>query len=265
MRFAWPPLLVLACVLVTEHASAQSVDEARRLYLEADFEAAASAFDEVLARPSLDVETGAEAHRYLAVLRALLGDEQAARRHVALAVALDPAVSAPEGAPPWVPEAMEAARAELGGRAARIAIEGAPEGDAYAVTATLSPSPPGLVRELSLRCVSGQAEEHARGEPPQVAISIVPAAESVHCRASGTTPSGAPLFSAREELAVSSAGASAALLATEREEEDEGGAGAWPWLAAGAGVAVAAVVVAVLLVGSSGGDTATVNAPRAEW
>jgi len=246
-------------------ADAQTVPDARRLYLEADFEGAAAAFEEVLARPSLDVPTGSEAHRYLAVLRALLGDEEAARRHAAIAVALDPAVTAPEGAPPWVGQAMDEARSTFGGRAARLTISSEPSGDGVRLTATLSPAPDRLAETMSIRCVSGSAQDETSGPPPDVALELAPETDSVHCRASAVTPGGAPLFSAREELAIAGAGAGrGALVAGGELDDNDGGGSAWPWIGLTAGLVIAGAVVAFLLLGSSG-DVAEVNAPRAEW
>lgn len=89
---------VLACLLCAAFSfptavHAQSVEDARRHYLEAEFDEAIAAFEALHCRPSLDAIAAVEGHSRLMTLRMLLGDVYAARVHAAFAFSLDPAAS----------------------------------------------------------------------------------------------------------------------------------------------------------------------------
>lgn len=258
-------LLVLG---VGAKGEAQDVASARRLYLEADFRASADEFEAVLAQPSLDAARAAEAHRYLAALRSMLRSPDAARAHAAAAVALDPTIEPPEGAPPETEAMFEEARREFGGATATLAItaEGSPApGAPLEVQATVAPSPDRLLSRIELRCVSGDAEANERGPAPAVTLTFEPASDEVHCRAAARTSGGATLLSARESFGGGGGGGGVAIIGTETGEDDDEGGSPWPWIAVGgAAVAAAAVVAVVLLTGSSSSDTAMLGAPRVE-
>lgn len=268
MRYASSFALTWLAVAYGAPAAAQSIEEARRLYLDADFQEAIQEFEGVLASPGVDALEAEEAHRYLAMLRVLMRDEPAARRHADAAVALDPDVEAPEGAPPEVSALLDAAREASGRRRAAIAIaaEGTvTSGERTRITATLAPAPEALAAVLSLRCASGGASADERGAPPSVSVELAVEGESVVCRAAAGPASGASLITARAELAPAEptrAGPSGAL-APDRDEE-EGGAGPWLWIGIGAGVVAVGTVVAILVTGGGGSEDASLGSPRVE-
>jgi len=262
--------LVTFAVLPVRPAYAQSVDHARRLYLDAEFQDAASEFELVLARPSVDIDEAAESHRYLAVLRSMLHDEAAARAHAEAAVALDPAIVAPEGAPPDVATIFEEARRATGGRRAAIAIEASERLRAGApahIAARLDPAPAALASQIGLRCVSGETAAEESAAPPEVTVAIERVTDTVHCRAWAGTGA-TRLVRARADLEIGEDGAGAAggLGSTGSDADDDGGGGsAWPWIAVGGAVVAVGVGVTLLLLGPlASGDTAELGAPRVD-
>lgn len=253
--------LVATVVVCASPAAAQSIDEARRHYLQAEFEEAVAGFEAVLEAPSLTLDEAVEAHRHMMALRQLLGDEAGAVRHAEAAVALDPTVAPPEGASPALGEMIAQARERLGGRA-RLRIE-APEplalDEAGRVVAELAPAPEGLVGELRLRCASGSSVEEQRGPAPSVELSITPVDAEVLCSAAAATMGGATLFEAREELLIG---------ATEDGPTPAGGGDDGVAIGVGVGIGAAAliaagVVLAVVFLGG-GGSTANLGPPMVE-
>jgi hypothetical protein len=252
-------------------AAAQSVEDARRLYLDADFQGSADAFAAVLTRPSVDALEAAESHRYLVLLRHLLEDGPGARRHAAAAVALDPGVEAPEGSPPDVQQLLDRAREESGGQRAAITIAAdgpARSGENVRVRATLAPAPEALATTMSLRCVSGSANAEERGAPPEVRLEIELDGDTILCRASAGPAGGAALVTARVEIEEGEGeeqpGTGAGTGAGTGPEADSGEGGGLPWLWIGVGAgAVAVAVLAVVLLGGS--DGASLGGPRVEW
>lgn len=274
------PALILA-VAVASPALAQSLEEARRSYLNADFRVAAEQFDAVLATPTVDRAAAVEAHRHLAALQMLLGDDDAARRHAEAAVAFDPAAAAPEGAPPALEEVLAAARESFGGRAAAIGIELAEGASGATVRATVTPAPEALAERIGLRCVRGAASVEETAALPSV-TAAVPSGETgaVHCRAWIAGRGGAHLIESSAQLRATPAVAAPAgsfgegggsgavvdpVLGVGGDDGEDDGGGGVPWLAIGVGAgAVALAVVLVLVLTSSGGDGARLGAPRAE-
>lgn len=91
-------------------AWAQPADAARTLFLDARFEEAITAFDDLL-DTSDDAGDSLEAHRYLVVLHDIVGNADAAREHARAAIALDPSVELPEGSTPRAEGYLRNARA----------------------------------------------------------------------------------------------------------------------------------------------------------
>jgi len=226
------------------------LDQARRLYLEADFEGARAGFVAALESPDLDVEAATEAHRYLAALALVVGDTASARRHAEAAFALRPAVEPPEGAPPELGALLDEVRGALG-EAASLRIEAAEPGLEVGrpgnVEARLDPAPPALASRLRIRCRGAAVPEvSAEASPPSVEVVLSPTAgaTAARCDAQAETDAGAALVRASVELSVRPA------------PEPVGGGGQdegprrpwWPWVVGGVGAAVvAAVVVAVVV------------------
>jgi hypothetical protein len=234
-------------------ASAQSIEDARQRWFDADFEGALGAFEAVLASPALTSAQALDAHRYVAVLALALGREAAAQAHADAAVALDPEVTPPEGAPEAAEALFRMAQRRQGGHPAALSIDtpvtlalGAPG----RVVAHLEPSPAELIGELRLRC----GAEEAHGPPPSVELAVLPR-EALDCVAEARTAAGAILFSTRRELTFAPpevevaaarpvdlappAGHAVPDPAPERRRK------LWPWLVGASVLAAAAVGVTV--------------------
>ncbi len=265
----WVLLLAFAAIAsLPVGASAQSVAEGRRLYLEAEFDQARAEFEGVLQRPSLTRDEAVEAHAHLAALLTVLRESDQAAAHAEAAVALDPAASPPAGAQSSVTALFDEARDRTGGARARLVVapdsEIAPGEDAT-FRLELSPAPALLASQLRLRCVSGSASADERGEPPEVSVSLSVAGDEVSCRGGAHTRGGAALLDVSEDFSPSGTSGGAVLGGDATADDDDGGGSALPWILVGAGVLVAAaVVVAVVLLTSSGGDTATLGGPQIE-
>lgn len=250
---------VLACALGTviclpASVDAQTVEDARRHYLEAEFEEAIADFEAVLSRPSLDAAAAVECHTHLMTLRLLLGNADVARVHAAYALSLDPAASAPAGAPPEATQLLTDVRGELGGPA-RLTIDtlATPEvGQPATILASVDPAPDGLFSSLRLRCASGDTAADESGAPPSIELTLSPEDE-IFCQASASTETGAVLLRVRQSF----------VLGEEPGETGGGGTSPWVWVGVGAGVLVvaAAVVAIVLLVPS---NQATLGPPIIE-
>jgi hypothetical protein len=255
-------LLCLAPSWATAEVSEgeSELDRGRELYLEAAFERARLVFEETLGSADLDPGDALEAHRYLAALELIVGEADAAERHAAAAVALDPSVEAPEGAPPELGELLDSVRADQGERRAELRIatdeEELEQGQASTIAAELRPAPEALVATLRLRCDDSEAE----ATPPTVEVSVTPdpEAEQVHCDASAETEAGAVLLQAARDFAV------------RREEagvggggDDDGGVLWWPWVL-GAGVAAVVAGLVAVIVLNTGPEDAYIAGPRVD-
>lgn len=222
----------------------RTVEAARERWFEAEFEASLAAFDAVLARADLTAADALDAHRYLAALHQLLGDESAARAHADAAVALDPMVEPPDGSPPQARDLFLMARRRLGGRKATIEVE-APAPLSLdtpgQVVARIEPAPAALFERLLLRC----GDERADGSPPSVELSVVPRGD-LACTAEALTAGGAVLRRTHRTFDLSGPAPGSA--------ETQRGRRVWPWVVAGSIVAAAAVgtVVAVLVARDDG-------------
>ncbi len=182
--------VALALLAPAEGLAQPRLDEARERFYAARFDDAAARFDEVLARPDLDVETAVEAHRYRAALHLLAGEEVEARRHARAAVALDPAVRAPEGVSRVEP-VFEAARASLPDAPSRVSIQA---GEGRQVRAVIDPYVAALFAELELRC--GDTREVGSG----ARVSVEAPPDAIDCQARALTAGGAALLTERLTL-----------------------------------------------------------------
>jgi len=263
IRIVWrisPCWLAFAMVVVgvgmASPVRAQTAAQGRRQYMAADFERSTVTFERVLALADLTPEAALEAHRYLAALHFMLQDEAQAAIHAAAAVALDPGVSAPEGAPPEVDGLFGAARERGAGRPAAVVIEREPPASdsVVHVVARLEPAPEGLAAEVELRCEAEAAQAEQRGPVPSVRVDLTPpeGATWVDCRASAITAGGATILDARRRLGIEPAPVS--ILAPE--EPDESSELPWPWIAVGAGAAAIVATVVIVAVLAGGDDQA---------
>ena len=230
---------VAAMVCLEGAAAAQELDSAIALYEEADFEAAINEFNTALESPELERETAVECHRYLAALYLVVENPEMATEHAEAAVALEPTVVAPEGAPPDLNDLLDEVRADQGEEAARFNIVASEStlvrGQESTITARLVPAPRALAQRLTLRCDDAE-EAEAESSPPEVEVIVTPGitAREVVCEARAETESGAVMVETEEELEV---------------EGRSSGRRRWPWiLGVTGGVVLVGVITAVAVV-----------------
>jgi hypothetical protein len=232
-------LAAIAALGGSASASAQSLDEARARWAEADFEGARREFRELLESISLDAPKALEAHRHLAVLYFVLGDEARARDHVEAAIALEPTTVPPEGSPAAAEALFRLARERLGEAGATLTIDSVEPleaGERGTVRAGLSPAPSALASSVRLRCDGAEA----RAAPPTVSLDVRPVG-TMRCTAEALSPRGAALITVEREL----------LMAADQPRERR----PLPWII-GASVAGAAIVAVVVGVTVAGDDSA---------
>ena len=264
-------LAVLVFLAPFGRARAQSVDDARALYHAANFQEAVPAFEAVLASESATRGDVLSAHRHLAALHEMQGASDRAIVHARAAVALDPAVTAPEGAPPEVTALLDRARDELGGPA-ELAV-GTPDGPlGYElpgrVRAHLARAPDGLFARVRLSCDGGGGRATvASAAAREVTAEVTARSATVRCDATAATAAGAVLLDVSRTLPVE--GAPDALLAGSSDgsvgptDDEEAAAPIWPWLlAAGGALVLAGAIVAVVLVAQP--DQASFGGARIE-
>ena len=248
---------VLGSLFLASVASAQTVEDARRHYLNAEFEEATTTFEAVLEKPSLDVPAAVECHVHLMVINLLLEEPDAAREHALYALSLDPSAAAPAGSPPAAEELLTEVRQQVTGpvRLSIDAVDTPEEGVEVSFIANLDSAPEGLFENVNLRCASGTATAEEDGTGPLVEVALVPQDE-VFCRASATTDAGAALLRVQQSFPLGE-------VPLEGAAGDDEGTSPWVWVGVGAGVlAVAAAIVAVVLIVPS--DQATLGAPMIE-
>ena len=244
---------VLACLWSASPAAAQTLEEARGAYLEARFEEAVPAFEAVLGSSDLSAADAGEAHRYLAALHSMLGQPDRARPHAEAALALNPEITAPEGAPPETEELLASIRAELRGARAALRIEpSAPlvRGRSGELVATLVPAHLAGIPELSLRCESGDAVAEERGPPPEVRLSLSLNGAEARCQANANNAGGSPIVRA-----------SAALPAEEASAGNDDVL-VFSLIGGGAALLVAGIIIVAVVLSSGSGDQASLGAPR---
>ncbi len=235
--------------------AAPTIAEARERWFEAEFEASLAGFEAILEAPDLSPGDALEAHRYLAALCQILGDEEPARVHADAAVALDPSIEPPDGAPPQARDLFLMARRRIGGREATIVVE-APEPlvleEPGRVVARVDPAPPALFADLRLRCGAASRE----GAPPSVELSVTPEGD-LTCIAEARTASGAVLRTTHRTFDLATAGAPVA---------ETRGRRAWPWVVAASVVAAAAVGTTVgVVVARNGRDPELASTTVVGW
>ena len=262
----WAVAACVAFTLAASSARAQTAEEGLRLYNAAQFQEAIRAFEAVLASAAATRADVLTAHQHLTALHVFLGDEDAATRHAQAAVALEPEVRAPEGSPPQVAAALDAARREVGA-AARIDVTPLAEvlpSQPVAITATVAPAPPALIASIWLRCAAeGASPVEATAAPPRVSVEITPGADApvVECTAAARTAGLADVARVVERLPVSG---NEALAGATGGDDDGGGGVPFIWIGIGAGALALAAVIVVVVATSSGGDP-TINEAIAEW
>jgi len=236
---------VVLILAVASPAQARDVGRGVSLFERAQFEQAQRIFEEVLASEALSRQDAITAHSHLGAIHQILGDADASTAHAAAAIALDPSVEPPNGAPGFEP-VLAAARREQGQMAAlRIeAPDALPANRDTRIVAILDPAPARLVQTIRLNCSVGRERLQVESELPSAEITVTPleSASTAHCESEAVTEGGARLFSASEDLDVFIPGSNT-----------------WLWVAIGGGAALvlSAVIIAVA-VSSSGGDDAQI-------
>lgn len=236
------------CLFTSGTARAQGIAEGRELYFDADFEAAVEAFEAALEGRDITRREAATAHIYLGALRFMFDRLDEARSHVEAAVALEPDIEAPDGAPTELRDLVVDVRRDLGGPA-RLEIhtdgEMAP-GRRVEVRATLDPAPFRLEVSISLECFSGeQSVADAHGPPPEVSTWLRFEEEGLRCSAEALTSTGAMLIRNTRELRAVREFATRS--DSDESSNESNRRGLWIGLGVGAGVLViAAIVLAVV-------------------
>ncbi|MBI2894980.1 MAG: hypothetical protein HYY06_15605 [Deltaproteobacteria bacterium] len=250
-------------------APAQTVDEAARAFSEARFDDSRAMFTAVAASSTASVPDLAEAHRYLTALDLLFDRPSSARAHADAAVALQPRVTAPEGAPEETNALFARASSARGGQAVELGIDLPPDpiaGAPVRARARIGGVPDMLSGPIELRCRgSGEATE-ATSSSGAVELAVATRGmrpgDGIRCEASARTPQGALLREGTRSVVLRALqdGRPRGAVATDR-----GGSGStWIWIGAGAGAAVVATAVVVGLLASSGGGEITLGRPQVE-
>ena len=252
-------LISLSAMHADVYAQA-GIEQARQLYLDADFEGARAAFGAVLEDPDLDFATALEAHRHLATLSMLLGSLDAARPHAEAALALDPGAEPPPGSPPEASDLFDELRSRAAGPVAlTIEVDGDGEGGApVRVVARAEPAPDALIAAMHLECASESDVVEEGGAPPAVEL-FIPAVGEVICDAEALTVGGATLFATDRRFGGASGG-------DDGSGDTAGGGGSpWLWLAAGAALAIAGGLVAALVISNTSHEAALGRPQVSGW
>lgn len=245
----------MACALPTS-VRAQSVEDGREAYLSAEFERAGEIFEGVLRDEAATPADLAEAHRYLAALRIMLGQAEPGARHATMAVALDPEATPPQGVPPEVEQAFTEAAEVLAGQRARLSVASGDilvAGDRATITAQLEPTSLPYVDAIHIECAAGTSTSEERGPPPTVITSLALEGELARCTARALNEGGASLVSSEWEGQIQGG-------------PEEGGGDDGVVIGAVAGsvggaLVIAGVIILAVVLSSDGGDQATVGVP----
>lgn len=242
-------VFALVVLLVESQAQGQTLDGARRQYLEADFRGATDAFNAVLDLEDLEVEDAATAHLYLAALALMFDDEAQATLHAEAALALDPFLEPPAGSPSRLAEIVRDVQERTNGRPAEIAMrhQGPLDPDSpVEVFAHLDPAPSLLTATLSLECTTDEGNTvREQGPPPEIQLSIFGASGALQCVAAASTSAGATLVLASMETVleaqapVSFTQDSPAQPRPERRR--------WLWVGVVTGIVAAVAIVGIVL------------------
>lgn len=245
--------LLLMLVAAPMGASAQDASRARESYLAADFPGAARSFEAVLAADDATRDDTLEAHRYLATLRFLLGNLDAAEQHARAAITLDQDAEPAEGSPAEIAALFAAARNALGEREPLQLELDTDDAGARRATAVLAPWPSALGGTLAIECLAQQGEGAwaTRGRAPRVTLDVPSVRVDTRCVAE-LAPSFGAVSWLRTEATIPAA-------ADRNERSAAGNDDALLWGLVGGGAALVAigVIVAVVLVSSSSSENAT--------
>ena len=247
-------LLVAALVLLPLTAAAQSssLAEGMQRLEEADFDAARTAFERVLADSQTTRADWVRAHVQLAVVRFALRDRAGATEDVRAAIAAEPNVAPPAGSPPPLVALFTTQRAMQAGLSMTVHIdaERAPVANA---TGSIRVRAEGLIpaTAIRVRCSSNHAEIATTTEAPEVSmahleIPALTSGASVDCVGAIVTSSGVALSESSWHGTVAAPILAPVPLAVGQPQR--GPSRALIFGVAGGGVAVVAAVVVVLAV-----------------
>ena len=263
-HLAFCALALSLCAGLHNVASAQSIEDARSQYLEAEFHESMESFETILLRPEVTHRQALEAHRYLATLKAMLGSKKSSKAHVRAALALDAKAQPAPGSPRTVVDAFSITREEFGGRSAEIAIEGVRDRKSRIVTATLDPSPSRLADRISIRCHhEGQASGNV-SPLPSVSVTV-PTTEPVECQAKVVTGGGAVLMTKSADVGDNLPGLSP-IGSDGRRSDGSAKKKKWPWIVAVVGaLAVGGTVTGIMLAKNKKSNSVKLTGVTVNW
>jgi tetratricopeptide (TPR) repeat protein len=157
MRLGSVCVVGMVTAVLAGQASAQetTVSAADRAYAEGRFDEAVAGYEGALRR-GLDRDALHRAHLQLGVLRAIMGERDAARRHFALALAMRPDTPAPAELDPGLRAELEELRRTTQALVPQLELDGAARNDV----------PTTLRVRLEHRLASEVASYHVSAEPP---------------------------------------------------------------------------------------------------
>jgi hypothetical protein len=250
----------LAALALAGDAGAQEAPDGVALFEQARFEEAQAWFRLVLVAPDANDAAVTRAHLYLAAIALAAGEQAAAEAHAAAAVTLDPAVTAPPGAPPELDSMLRLAASTLPRGGLSIELDG-PEcrerREPVRVRAALTTASPALAASVTVRCEAGDGPPaEVRSNGPTAELEIAPdvdgPGQAMTCLATARTAGGVPLRAA--ELRIPSC-----------DDDHHPGRrrrmSPWGWVGVGGGAALVTVAI-VLAVVLSRPDMADVGAPE---
>jgi hypothetical protein len=251
-RAPGPALLALALggllsVLSPEIARAHAaIDDARRLYEDADFEQALAALDRAEASTDLTRDDVVEMLRLRAELHLALGDVPSMELDVLQLLEVDPSARIPASAPPEMRDAAERARDRTRGPLA-IDATAVPSASGVTIEARPAGDPGGLIARIEVHARVGDGAWSGPSAPP--ATIALPPGERVAYYAEAIGPGGATLVHAGTRDEPRTWGGE--LAAADRETPSGGVSDeVWIGIGIGAGVVVLATIVIVAVVAS---------------
>lgn len=243
-------LVLLLPAHVLAHAS---VDEARRLYEEAEFVAALDLLGRATAGDELTLADLEEVYELRALVHVALGDAAAMQDDLNTLAAIAPDHELDRGMPPDVQRAWAETRARAPG-AIRVVAETETGASGVTVSVEVSGDALHLVRRVRIR---GRAGEGAVAEAIDAPLFVgTPTGEEVTYWAEAIGPGGAVLASSGSEASPLRASGAAV-----GSGDEGGGLEAWPFLVAGGGVLVVGAVIVIAVVATQGGTPNTTVEP----